>query len=259
MSRPHIQEWMPVWAYGAWWTTVFLVAVAITAYAVAKIGALRAPGLLMVIATGVEATLHCKLMPLFAIAWISHVPAYLQRAPAGQWITRFSRRRFGFVLCVWLLVTTIDLADAVRWQFWRLRVPQTNTTFAYPVGAVDYLRQQRFVGHLMVPFQHGAYVSWKLYPAVKVSVDSRYEVAYSDEWVDRMFRFYAAEPGWRETLTAYATDLVLVPRITPVARMIQQGDWQIVYEDREFEIFARPGLTLSFTDHTSESFAGVFP
>jgi len=74
-----------------------------------------------------------------------------------------------------------------------------------------------------------------------------------------MFRFYADEPGWRETLNAYSTDLVLIPRITPVAQVIQQSSWQMVYRDREFEIFARPGLTLPFTDRTSESFAGVFP
>ena len=259
MSRPHIQEWRPVWAYGAWWTTVFLIAVAVTAYGVAKVGIRRAPGLLMVIGTAVEATLHCKLMPLFAIAWISHVPAYIQQTPAGQWITNFSRRRFAFVLSVCILVTTICLADAVRWQFWRLRVPQTNTTFAYPVGAVEYLREQRFVGNLMVPFHQGAYVSWKLYPAVKVSVDSRYEVAYSEEWVDRIFRFYAAEPGWQETLNAYSTDLVLVPRMTPVAHVIRESGWHMVYKDREFEIFARSGLSLPVTDRTSESFAGIFP
>jgi hypothetical protein len=259
MSRPHIQEWRPVWAYGPWWTTVFIAALVIATYAVAKIGVRRAPGLLMVVATAIEATLHCKLMPLFAIAWISHVPAYVQPTPVGQWIISFSRRRFAFVFSVWLLVTTMYLADAVRWQFWRLRVSQTNTTYAYPVGAVEYLRERGFVGNLMVPFHQGAYVSWKLYPAVKVSVDSRYEVAYSEEWVDRTFRFYAADPGWQETMNVYSTDLALIPRIMPVARVIQQSGWQMVYEDREFEIFARPGLILPFTDRSSESFAGVFP
>jgi len=259
MSRPHIHEWRPVWVYGFWWTTVFLAAIAIAAYAVVKIRVRCAPGLLMVIAAAIQATLHCKLMPLFAIAWISHVPAYIQRTPVGQFIARFTQRRFAFVLSAWLLVTTIYLADAVRWQFWRLRVPQIATTYAYPVGAVQYLREQRFVGNLMVPFTQGAYVSWKLFPAVKVSVDSRYEVAYSDALVDRAFRFYAAEPGWEETLRAYPTDLVLVPRIMPVAKVIPQSGWSKVYEDREFEVYARPGLSLPFCDRTSESFTGVFP
>lgn len=259
MSRPYIPEWAPVWAYGPLWTTVFLAAIAIGVYAVTKFGVRRAPGVLMLIATAIEATLHCKLMPLFAIAWLSHVPAYLQRTPAGQWIANFTRRRLAFALSVWLLVATVCFASAVRWQFWRLRVPQIDTAYAYPVGAVEYLRAQRFAGNLMVPFAQGAYVSWKLFPAVKVSVDSRYEVAYPEEWVDRGFRFYSAEPGWQGTLTAYPTDLVLIPRITPLARVIPQSGWRQVYQDREFEIYARPGLSLPFSNRTSESFAGVFP
>jgi hypothetical protein len=259
MTRPYIQEWRPVWAYGFWWTTVFLAAVAIAGYALVKVGVRRAPGFLMILAAAIEATLHSKLMPLFAIAWISHVPAYLERTPAGQWITAFTQRRFAFVLSVWLAVTTIYLADAVRWQFWRLRVPQISATYAYPVGAVEYLREQRFRGNLMVPFHQGAYVSWKLFPAVKVSVDSRYEVAYSDALVDRIFRFYAAAPGWRETLKAYPTDLVLVPRITPLSKVIQQSGWHEVYRDGEFELYARPDLTLPLCARNQESFTGVFP
>ena len=259
MTRPYIQEWRPVWAYGFCWTTVFLAAVAIAGYALGKVGIRRAPGFLMIMATAIEAALHSKLMPLFAIAWISHIPAYLQRTPAGPWITGFTQRRSAFVLSVWLAVTTIYLADAVRWQFWRLRVPQISTGYAYPVGAVEYLRAQRFAGNLMVPFHQGAYVSWKLFPAVKVSVDSRYEVAYCDALVDRMFRFYAARPGWQEALKAYSTDLVLVPRITPLSEVIQQSGWHEVYSDREFELYARPDLTLPFSNRNWESFAGVFP
>lgn len=259
MSRPHIQEWRPVWVYGLWWAAIFVVAVAIAVYAVAKIGIRRAPGVLMVIATAIEAALHSKLIPLFAIAWISHVPAYLQRTPLGGWITKFSQRRFAFLLSVWLSVAAIYLADAVRWHFWQLRVPQAAATYAYPVGAVEYLNAQRFSGNLMVPFAQGAYVSWKLFPAVKVSIDGRYEVAYTDELVDRMFRFYAAEPGWEETLKAYPTDLVLVPRVTPLARVIQESGWHRAYEDGEFELYARPGLNLPFSDRTSQPFTGVFP
>ena len=259
MTRPYIQEWRPVWIFGPLRTTLFLAAVVILVYSVSKVGIRRTPGLLMLIATAAQATLHFKLMPLFAIAWISHVPAYLQQTPIGQWIQNFTQRRFAFVLSIWLLITAIYLTDAVRWQFWRVRVPQSDSSFAYPVGAVDYLRQQHFVGNVMVPFRQGAYVSWKLFPAVKVSVDSRYEVAYSEEWVRRTFQFYAAEPDWQKTLNAYPTDLVLVPQVSPMARVMQQSGWQMVYVDREFEIFARPGLILPFTNRSSETFAGAFP
>ena len=97
-------------------------------------------------------------------------------------------------------------------------------------------------------------LSWKLFPAVKVSVDSRYEVAYPEDWVRQTLQFYAAEQDWQETLTAYPTDLVLVPQISPVARVIQQSGWHEVYLDREFEIFARPRLDLPFSNQSSQSF-----
>ncbi len=259
MTRSYIHEWSPVWVFGPSRATLFFIALVTAAYAVAKIGIRRAPGLLMLIATAVQATLHFKLVPLFAIAWISHVPAYVQKTPIGQWIANFTQRRFAFVLSVWLLVTAISITDAIRWQFWRMRVPQSPNTFSYPVGAVEYLSQQHFRGNVMVPFRQGAYVSWKLFPAVKVSVDSRYEVAYAEEWVERTFQFYAAEPGWQDTLSAYPTDLVLVPQISPVARVIQRSGWHAVYMDREFEIFARPGLDLPFSNQSSQTFAGAFP
>ena len=259
MPRPYIQEWRPVWTYGALWTTVFLVAIALAAYSVVKVGIRRAPGLLILIATAIEATLHCKHMPLFAMAWITHVPTYLQQTPVSPWVTRFTQRRFAFAMSVCLLVTGVCLANAVRWRFWHLRIPQVSTSFGYPIGAVDYLRDQRFAGNLMVPFAQGAYVSWKLFPAVKVSVDSRHEVAYPEDWVDRTFRFYAADPGWQDTLTRYPTQLTLIPKLAPLAQVIPQSGWHEVYEDREFEIYARPGVTLPFCDRTSESFVGVFP
>ena len=138
-------------------------------------------------------------------------------------------------------------------------MPQSDSTFAYPVGAVEYLAQQHFAGNLMVPFRQGAYVSWKLFPAVKVSIDSRYEVAYSEDWIDRTFRLYAAGPSWQETLIAYPTDLALIPKTSPVAGVIEQSGWQIVYLDREFEIFSRPGIVLPLSNQSAETFTGAFP
>jgi hypothetical protein len=92
-----------------------------------------------------------------------------------------------------------------------------------------------------------------------VSIDSRYEVAYSEDWIDRTFRFYAAGPSWQETLTAYPTDLVLIPKTSPVAGVIEQSGWQIVYLDREFEIFSRPGIVLPLSNQSAETFTGAFP
>ena len=102
-------------------------------------------------------------------------------------------------------------------------------------------------------------MSWKLYPSVKVSLDSRYEVAYSDVVMKQVFDFYEARPGWQSTLTAYPTDLVLVPNDSPISRQIQTVDWHPVYTDRQFALYARQGLLLRAEDWSTRSFAGTFP
>jgi len=155
----------------------------------------------------------------------------------------------------WSVFACVCIVAAVRQKPWTLSVPQP----IYPVGAVEYLAQQDFKGNVMTPFRLGAYVSWKSFPAVKVSLDSRYEESYPDSVVQSVFRFYDAAPDWRSTLDAFPTDVVLIPRDASIARAIQQSGWKKIYVDRQFELYARPGRALPFEDRTSASFAGVFP
>jgi hypothetical protein len=101
---------------------------------------------------------------------------------------------------------------------------------------------------------------WKLYPAVKVSMDGRYEAAYPSDLVDENFRFFMAEEGWQDTLDAHATDAVLIPRRLPVAtEMPHLTGWDAVYRDDYFVLYARPHLEFRHVDHTGRRFDGAFP
>jgi hypothetical protein len=259
MARPRVPEWGPLWSVQ--WSIVlaFALAVAIWLYTIAHQRTLRAPGVLLLAASVLEALLHRKMLPFFAITWLCYVPASFQATPAGQGLLHFTQKRARFLAVAWTLAIAACLTVAVRGQFWKIGVPQSVALPLYPVGAVDYLQATHFYGNVMTPFRSGAYVSWKLYPTVKVSVDSRYEVAYPDDWVERTFRFYEAAPGWRETLEAYPTDIVLLPRNSPIASPLHELGWNSAYRDGQFEIAARPGLTLTVVDHLAESFAGTFP
>jgi hypothetical protein len=127
------------------------------------------------------------------------------------------------------------------------------------VGAVEYLAQQGFRGNLMTPFRLGAYVSWKLYPAVRVSLDGRYEEVYSDEVMRRIFDFYDGKQDWRATLEAYPSDAVLAPRTTSICNMMRETAWTAAYQDQDFVLYTRPGLSLPVTDHLGQRFTGLFP
>lgn len=105
----------------------------------------------------------------------------------------------------------------------------------------------------MVPFTAGAYVSWKLYPAVRVSLDERYEVAYPTQWIEEVVAFYNADPGWETTLTRYATDAVLVPWYSELNDLLGDAPdyaggrlWRCVYRDDAFSIFVREGIGSRF-------------
>jgi hypothetical protein len=213
------------------------------------------PGILPLAATAGEAALHRKLLPVFAVVWLCYAPFYLQQTPVGKWLLEFAQRRRPFVLAAWSTLAFVSIVASVRQKPWDLRVPQP----IYPVGAVEYLAEQRFQGNVMVPFRLGAYVSWKLYPAVKVSLDGRYEEVYSDQMMREGFNFYEAGSGWRATIDAYPTDLVLAPRAAPVCDQMRQTEWVAVYVDNDFVLYARPGRSLAARDERGRSFAGVFP
>ncbi len=281
MARPRIPEWSPLWTLG--WsrspTLIFAVALGAVLYALATLRTWRTPGVLLVAATVIEALLHRKMLPFFAITWLCYVPAYFQRTTAGQWLQQFVQKRSRFLVVAWTILIAVSLVPAIRLKFWKIDVPQIAGDLSYPIGAVDYLSAHQFHGNVMVPFRQGAYVSWNLYPNAKVSVDSRYEVAYPNDWVERIFRFYEARQGankradegangatnggtnedWRETLNAYPTDVVLVPRNAPVLALLHEMSWRPVYVDAQFELAARPGLQLPAVDRSAESFFGSFP
>jgi hypothetical protein len=255
MTRPYAPEWRPVWDLGPAWTVAFLVAVGVVIYALAVLGIRRLVGILPLTATVVEAALHRKLLPLFAIVWICYVPSFLQETSAGQWLVLFTQRRSRFMLLAWSAFTCVCLLAATRYKPWSLSVPQP----IYPVGAVEYLARNEFKGNVMTPFRLGAYVSWKLFPAVKVSLDGRYEETYPENTVRSIFRFYEAAPEWRSTLNVFSTDLVLVPRESPLSQAMPQSTWKRVYFDQQFELYIRPGADLPFEDGSASSFSGVFP
>jgi hypothetical protein len=129
------------------------------------------------------------------------------------------------------------------------------------VGPVAYLGEHAVRANVLVPFGVGAYVSWKLAPAVKVSLDSRYESAYPPALLEEHIAFFQAREGWEAMLARYPTDLVLAQTTMPVtARLSTQSSWTIVYRDDAYVVFARPGFaSLPFRDRRGERLAGTFP
>ncbi len=142
-------------------------------------------------------------------------------------------------------VALAGIAWCTVFQCWQTTVSgdTSRQSVCYPLEATRYLREHHFQGNLLTPFHAGSFMSWEMYPAVKVSLDGRYEVAYAPQclmnigtssrpraighasWIAiRMMRFSSIKtPKSGRKLEAYRDN----------------GPWKFVYEDQAYAILMR--------------------
>jgi hypothetical protein len=269
-DRSHIPEWSSLWSSGgAGAISAYAASLLLLAYGV-RIGGRNLRGLPLVLVTAGYALTAQRMLCLYGIVWLCYVPSYLAPTPLGTHLARLWTRR-ALQLGFWGVSLIVFAVAAAPAQPWRARVPGERDPrlrthhMVYPVGAVNYLAEHGFTGNVLVGFDWGSYVSWKLYPEVKVSLDSRFEVAYPPEVEAEQYAFFSAEPGWQQLLDAEpyrATDVILAPRFLDSRiheRLADLPGWKRVYRDKSFELFARDPSTLPKVDRPDTSDEGVFP
>lgn len=270
MERPIIAEWQSVW-HTPPVLVVYLFSLLPIAYVVWRKSLSTIPDLLMVAVPALLAFQHIRHLSIYAVVWACYVPAGVEKSELGQLITNLSYRYRALFALLWISLGAIGLVQASHNRFWLLRIPATaedDSAIHFPVGAVDYLKECGFVGHLMVPFNVGGYVSWNLYPAVKVSTDGRYEVAYPPEQVHELCDFYANQQDWQQTLCRFPPDAVLVPRPNRLEHLLShpsgsgsESSWYWVYRDDGFTIYVPSDTPWEFpvVDRSGKKIIGRFP
>jgi hypothetical protein len=258
MPRPLIDEWAPLWRSGhAYQMAGFALSLAILLYTVRYTGIGRFRGLAAIVVCALLAVKSTRFLNFYAVAWICYLPSSLQETPWGQSLRWRPERRTRPLLAIWCLMLAVCLCSMWATKPWKLCVPDRQVAklgkhVIYPVGAVGYLAAAGFRGNLMVPFDWGAYVTWWLYPDVRVSIDSRYEVAYPPGSIEENSAFYRAEEGWQRILSAHPTDAVLVPKSLPISRQMPSvPGWKRIYSDDVAEIYVRTCDLLGLLEQNS--------
>lgn len=270
MPRPLVTEWAPLLeAADPARLALFVASLLVAGWTVWRTGWRRFEGLLVLLLTAAAALDSYRLVCFYAIAWFVYVPpvleAELRQRPGGRALLESYSPRDRMQFVVWGSVAVLFVGLAAGQQPWRLRVPGTPLVGewlpVYPVGAVDYLAEHGYHGNVLTCFEWAAYVSWRLSPAVKVSFDSRYEVAYPPGALERDKAIYAAAPGWPQLLLEYGTTAAIVQRDQPLAAALPgPTGWRRVYRDEVFEVWApvgTPGLPPGEVIHRARD--GVFP
>ena len=266
MPRPAIAEWAPLWDGDNRQQLInFGLSLLPLVLILKKTGWRGLPGIFVVAATAVAAVKSNRFLPFFAVAYVSYLPGAFSRIPLGKDLRRIWWR-FQPALCACLGLATLVLGiSSLPAEPWRLQVAShplrhQGKHLIYPVGAVDHLARNGFRGNVMVPYDWGSYVMWKLGPDVKISFDSRYEVAYPTSRMDEDDRFYEARKGWEEVLSMYPTDIVLVRADLKIAKSLDRHEgWRRVYSDPQFVMFARSGIELPVFETDRPAAEGRFP
>ncbi len=246
MERPTILEWMPLWHTHDAPTTLFVFAVSTVMLGyVAKVRRWsRLRGWLFCALAAYMALKHIRHGSIYGVIWLAYVPAWITPTPFGRSLVTWlgSVRANALQVAKVLIVTCSGFAV---WQvFWQATIPTalSASSFCFPVGPVEYLKKHQVEGNVMTPFHCGAYLSWELHPAVRVSLDGRYEVAYTSEVLPEHQRFYEAQPGWESMLSRWDHDFILIPRDkdTKVANYLlteqqaKEFGWKLIYLDESF-------------------------
>ena len=266
MDRGLIGEWRPLWDGPAIAVPVWALTLLVLGYGVRGAGAGHRAGWLMALVVALACLRHQRHVSIYGLVWIASVAPMLQRARLGVLVDAIWRTRPARLTPVLAAALLIALIALVSDPPWRLRVPAAPcgscpaSPVVYPVGPVEYLRDAAFRGNAFVPFHAGAYVSWQQAPAIRVSIDGRWEAAYPPELLDEHVRFFDALDGWPAVRASYPPDVVIAERAQPVVgAMVAEGQWPLVYQDDGWVVFARPGLALQARDRRGETVTGRFP
>jgi hypothetical protein len=248
VNRRFIEEWHPLSVAEQGWTAVtFLALLGLLLIVELLAGNRPVAGLrpwqwlLSCLPLSVMAFRSVRHVPICTL-WAAPVLALLAQAACERWAER------GWWQRGWLLVTAAAAVPAVLTFRFIAADPAPVVSTAGPVlgshapyGAVAFLRGIAG-GRVYNPLWWGSYLTWELYPAVRVSMDGRNVTLFSREMVGENLTFYLAEDADPGTPLASRPDFLLVPADAPVLpRLRDDSRWRAVFEDHDAVVFVPAG------------------
>lgn len=234
--RPQIGEWNPVPFNLAHLPFFLCVAIAVVSFLLSR----RPLALWEVAVCTVLALMAFRSQrhtPLFCLAALVFVPPHLASALArfqnvfGGLVKLFHKTAMQHIATALLMVTSLGLLFVTgTWhkeRAWTMEVPRE----AYPVAALDFIKQNGLHGNLLVFFDWGEECLWEL-PDSRVSIDGRLDTCYPLSVFDAQWNFYNGDRTRPPVLDLSPADFALLPpKMAGAVMLWQQYGWQPVYAD----------------------------
>lgn len=200
----------------------------------------------MFIGLGIMSLLMARNIPLFAIASAPilsvKVNKFLSKHKTWQQINeRFAGFGATSTLSVWPIAMAI--IAFVYLVVFNLKFERTYYQFdpaVFPVGAVEFLKENPQKGNMFNEFNWGGYLEYQLFPDYKVFLDSQ-----SDFYGEPLMREYdqitTAQSDWMNLFDKYHVEWVIIPLDTHLKQTLRDKlNWKIIYQDNTAAIFRVP-------------------
>lgn len=109
----------------------------------------------------------------------------------------------------------------------------------YPVGSIEFIKQNNLSGNVLTTFNWGSYTAWNLYPKGKIAIDGRYEEVYPDEIASLVENFtFVLDKNWYDISKKYPLDILVIDRrFDSYAQIKQNKIWKEIYADKLSSVF----------------------
>lgn len=172
-------------------------------------------------------------VPILAI-WTAPVLALLAQAASSRWASaKVWETGWQAVTCVIALPAFLGIGFALSDPAPRIAAGN------FPFEAAAFLRLNQLKGNVYAPLEWGSFLTWKLYPDVRVAMDGRNVTLFPSAMVRENLMVVLPE-GDPEAPLRYPTDYLLLPQRTVVVERVGRDPrWQVLYEDRATVLFVR--------------------
>jgi hypothetical protein len=251
MPRPAITEWASVYqafrqgTYGLSDLSYVLCLVVFSLLVIRRDAPKDLTAILILGATFILFAKHIRHLPFFLIALGVYLPSALKiyeedlrlRFPSG-----LAPRYYSFLLAFLLGASLSLLAGFIRLAPFCLKLPEKSPLVSdanfYPLGAIQYLKENRLTGNLVVYFNWGEYALWNLYPHLRIAIDGRYETVYPHAVCQEYFDFIQARGNWKQFLERFPPDFILLPENLEIdALLAKESGWQPIYAQKGCILF----------------------
>lgn len=157
-------------------------------------------------------------------------PLMERAAQPGRNLPARLRRLINAVLIGLLMLAA--LANA-----WQVSQPE-QVDKNYPIGAVNWLRENQPAGHLFNSYNWGGYLVWRL-PEYPVFIDGRADL-YGSDLLEQWHTVVNNRPGAIAILDEWQVQTVFLEPEWPIVSALLAQGWQPAYQDNMSIILRRP-------------------